>query len=214
MGQTMGRMPETWQGLLEERDRVLHWSSEVLARVQDNVTNEDTFLMDYDDDKIDGKINTWIKTNKTRVDETFNKFANAPNEIKNVVKTGIEKLFEEIQTKMRKDYRNAYNNIKKFNKNVDQLGADERKIHAEIQKLEQECAGDVQKFQKKFGPLRVKVFDNLRAGEKMIFKDKVLKTDFIKKVYDIDHKYSADCTKRIDKMLKDFEKSATKYETQ
>lgn len=96
MGQTMGRMPETWQGLLEERDRVLHWSSEVLARVQDNVTNEDTFLMDYDDDKIDGKINTWIKTNKTRVDETFNKFANAPNEIKNVVKTGIEKVINFI----------------------------------------------------------------------------------------------------------------------
>lgn len=24
MGQTMGRMPETWQGLLEEKNRVLH----------------------------------------------------------------------------------------------------------------------------------------------------------------------------------------------
>ena len=88
----MGRMPETWQGLLEERDRVLHWSSEVLARVQDNVTNEDTFLMDYDDDKVDAKIDTWIKTNQTRVDETFNKFANAPAELRNVVKTGIEKV--------------------------------------------------------------------------------------------------------------------------
>ncbi|CAL1676868.1 unnamed protein product [Lasius platythorax] len=213
MGQTMGRMPETWQGLLEEKDRVLHWSSEVLARVQDNVTNEDTFLMDYDDDKVDAKIDTWIKTNQTRVDETFNKFANASDVLKNVVKTGIEKLIEEVRTKMRKDYRNAYNDIKKFNKKVDQLGADERKIHADIQKLEEECAGDVQKFQKKFGPLRVKVFDNLRTGEKMIFQDKRLKTDFTKKVYDIDHKYSADCTKRIDKMLKDFEKCAIKQET-
>ena len=92
MGQTMGRMPETWVGLLEERDRVLHWSSEVLARVQDNVRNEDTFLMDYDDDKVDAKIDTWIKTNQTRVNETFNKYPNASNQLKNVVNTGIEKV--------------------------------------------------------------------------------------------------------------------------
>lgn len=65
---------------------------------------------------------------------------------------------------------------------MDQLGADERKLHAEIQNLEAECAGDTQKFQKKFGPLRVKVFDNLRTGEKMIFQDKRLKSDFTKKV--------------------------------
>lgn len=92
----MGRMPETWQGLLEEKDRVLHWSSEVLARVQDNVTNEDTFLMDYDDDKIDAKINTWIKTNQTRIDETFKKFPNAPDTLKNVVNSGIEKVINFI----------------------------------------------------------------------------------------------------------------------
>lgn len=90
----MGRMPETWEGLLEEKNRVLHWSSEVLARVQDNVTNEDTFLMDYDDDKIDAKIDTWIKTNRTRVDETFNKFSNAPEHLRNVVNTGIEKVID------------------------------------------------------------------------------------------------------------------------
>lgn len=96
MGQTMGRMPETWQGLLEEKDRVLHWSSEVLARVQDNVTNEDTFLMDYDDDKIDAKINGWIKTNKTQIDETFKKFPNAPDTLKNVVNSGVEKVINFI----------------------------------------------------------------------------------------------------------------------
>lgn len=94
MGQTMGRMPETWEGLLEEKDRVLHWSSEVLARVQDNVTNEDTFLMDYDDNKIDAKVDTWIKTNRTRVDETFNKFSSAPEQLRNVVNTGIEKVID------------------------------------------------------------------------------------------------------------------------
>lgn len=94
MGQTVGRMPETWEGLLEERDRVLHWSSEVLARVQDNITNEDTFLMDYDDSKIDAKVVTWIKTNQTRVHEMFNKFPNAPMQHKNVVNTGIEKVID------------------------------------------------------------------------------------------------------------------------
>lgn len=88
----MGRMPETWQGLLEERDRVLHWSSEVLARVQDNVTNEDTFLMDYDDNKIVAKINMWINTHQTLVDETFKKHAKATDVLKNEVKTEIKKV--------------------------------------------------------------------------------------------------------------------------
>jgi len=92
MGQTMGRMPETWAGLLEERDRVIHWSSEVLARVQDNVTNEDTFLMDYDDAKIDDKINAWIRNNQIRIDETFEKFPNAPVEYKDTVKNGVQKV--------------------------------------------------------------------------------------------------------------------------
>ncbi|XP_025993566.1 uncharacterized protein LOC105195451 isoform X2 [Solenopsis invicta] len=213
MGQTMGRMPETWTGILEERDRVLHWSSEVLARVQDNVTNEDTFLMDYDDDKIDNKIEIWIKTNQTQVEETFKKFPNASLSLKNVVNAGIEKISEEIRTKMRKDYQQAYSDIKKFNKKVDELGANERKLHAEIQSLEEECAGDTKKFQKKFGPLRLKVFDNLRTGEKMIFKDKRLKSDFTKRIYDIDHKHSAECVKQIDKLLKDFEKNVAKEET-
>ncbi|XP_011693968.1 PREDICTED: uncharacterized protein LOC105453584 isoform X2 [Wasmannia auropunctata] len=210
MGQTMGRMPETWEGLLEERDRVLHWSSEVLARVQDNVTNEDTFLIDYDDNKIDVKLDTWIKTNRTRVDEMFNKFPNASDQLRNTVNTGIEKLIEELRAKTKKDYQGAYSDIKKFNKKVDQLGSNERKIHAEIQSLEAECAGDTKKFQKKFGPLRSKVFDNLRTGEKMIFQDKKLKSDFTKKVYDIDHKNSTECVKRIDKLVKDFEKNAMK----
>lgn len=92
MGQTLGRMPETWAGLLEERDRILHWSSEVLARVQDNVRNEETFLMDYDDSRIDAKVVTWIKTNRTQVDETFDKFPNAPEQLRNVVNTGVEKV--------------------------------------------------------------------------------------------------------------------------
>lgn len=92
MGQTMGRMPETWTGLLEERDRVLHWSSEVLARVQDNVTNEDTFLMDYDDAKVSAKIDTWIKTNQIRVDEMLKKFPDASAQLKDTVTNGVRKV--------------------------------------------------------------------------------------------------------------------------
>ncbi|RLU21545.1 hypothetical protein DMN91_005918 [Ooceraea biroi] len=212
MGQIIGRMPETWAGTMEERDRVLHWSSEVLARVLDNVTNEDTFLMDYDDAKVNAKVDTWIKMNQIRIDEIFNKYPRASDQLKAVVTDEVQKLTEDFRTKIRKDYEDAYSDIKRFNKKVDQLGEEERKIHAEMQKLEEECAGDLKKFHKKFGPLRVQVFDNLRKGEKMIFKEKRLKTDFIKKVYDIDHKLSADCTNRIEKLLKNFEKSAIKEE--
>lgn len=85
-------MPETWEGLMEEKDRVLYWSSEVLAKVQDNIRNEDTFLMDYDEEKMDGKIDTWIKTNQIHVDEILNKFPNATTEIKDIIKNGIEKV--------------------------------------------------------------------------------------------------------------------------
>lgn len=101
MGQTMGRMPETWEGLLEEKNRVLHWSSEVLARVQDNVTNEDTFLMDYDDNKVDAKIDAWIKTNQTRIDEMYHKYPNAPAQLKDTVKAGIQKVISPVSRPLR-----------------------------------------------------------------------------------------------------------------
>lgn len=85
-------MPETWEEILEEKNRVLHWSSEILARAQDNITDENTFLMNYDDAKVDAKVDTWIKTNQTRVTETFNKFPNASEQLKNVVNVGIENV--------------------------------------------------------------------------------------------------------------------------
>lgn len=62
------------------------------------------------------------------------------------------------------------------------MGTEERKIHAEIEKLETECAGVTLSFQKKFGPLRLKVFANLRTSEKMLCQEKHLKGDFTKKV--------------------------------
>ncbi|XP_032690263.1 uncharacterized protein LOC116853318 [Odontomachus brunneus] len=212
MGQTTSRTPETWKDLINEKDRVLHWSSEVLARVQDNVTNEDTFLMEYDDDKIDAKIDTWVTINQARVEETLQKYLHASGECKTVVKTEIEKITKKLQVNIRKDYYHAYKDIRKLNKRVDLLGKNERKIHFKIQKLDEKCAGNTQKFLKKFRPLRAKVFNNLVIGEKIMFQDKRLKADFIKKVYDIDHKNSVNYAKRVKKLLRNFE-STTAAET-
>lgn len=83
---------------------------------------------------------------------------------------------------MRNDYRHAYTDIKNFTKKVDKLGKRQRKIHGKILELETICDGDVKRFQKKLGPLRVKTFENLRTGEKMMFEDKRLKTKFAKRV--------------------------------
>lgn len=94
----MGRMPETWEGLLEERDRVLHWSSEVLARVLDSVTGEDTFLIDFDDDKIDAKIDTWIQNNRTLINEMFRKYPNVQEHLKCKINEDIEKVTHLIST--------------------------------------------------------------------------------------------------------------------
>uniref|UniRef100_A0A6V7HZH6 Uncharacterized protein n=1 Tax=Bracon brevicornis TaxID=1563983 RepID=A0A6V7HZH6_9HYME len=74
MGQLITRMPQTWQDLMDERDRVLHWSSEILARIDDNINNEDTFLMDYDNNKIDEKVNQWISQHRVKQDEAFKVF--------------------------------------------------------------------------------------------------------------------------------------------
>lgn len=83
---------------------------------------------------------------------------------------------------MRGDYQRAYGRMKIFTKRVDALGIDERKIHAEIQNLESLCENDRKKFASRFGPLRKRVFRNLRTGEKMLFKEKKLRGDFTKKV--------------------------------
>lgn len=203
-------MPKTWEGLIKEKDYVLHWSSEVLARVQDNVTDEDTFLMNYDDDKVDAKIDTWISTNQARVDEMLHKYPHALDEYKTIIKTEVEELTVKLRANIRKDYYHAYKDIRKFTRKVDLLGENERKIHFKIQKLEEKCAGNAKKFQKKFRPLREKVFNNLIIGERTIFQSKRLKIDFTKKVYDIDHKNCASYAKQIEKLLKNFENFETK----
>lgn len=60
MGQRVGRMPDTWSDILEEKERVLHWSGEVLSRVNENVVAEDGFLAEYDNDAIEAKVTRWM----------------------------------------------------------------------------------------------------------------------------------------------------------
>lgn len=83
---------------------------------------------------------------------------------------------------MRNDYYHGYKDTVKFTKKVDLLGERQRRIHGKIQNLENTCHGSVKEFRRKFGPLRAKTFKNLRIGEKMIFQDKKLKSQFAKRV--------------------------------
>ncbi|XP_043265979.1 uncharacterized protein LOC122405360 [Colletes gigas] len=205
MGQTVGRMPDTWDSLLEEKDRVLYWSREVLSRVTDNVNQEESFQMDYNNEKIDKKVDLWIETSRARVDKVRSKHRNVPEECKIRVTREIEQIKEELKTKMRNDYQRAYANINKLTNKIDKLGIQQRKIHGKIHELESICDADVKRFQKKFGPLRVKTFKNLELGKRFLFEDKRLRLKFDKKVYDIDHKYLVKCAKRINKLIKNIE---------
>ncbi|XP_047345981.1 uncharacterized protein LOC124947617 [Vespa velutina] len=199
MGQVMGEMPTTMPGLKEERDRVLHWSGEILAKVSDNIRSEDTFLMDYTDEKLNQKVKVWIDKGMAQINQAWSKVPNITQECKNTTTAKVEK-----------EYESAYSEIKKFTKRVDKFGSEERKLHEAIQQVEDESGGDITKFQKKFGPLRVKVFKNLETGEKFVFEDKRLKDTFTKKVYEIDSKLASECEKKFEKFIKDIEKCVPK----
>ncbi|XP_078033376.1 uncharacterized protein LOC144468083 isoform X1 [Augochlora pura] len=202
MGQTVGRMPNTWNRLLEEKDRVLYWSGEVLARVADNVDQEESFQIDYGDDCIDRKVDSWIRANRDRVDKILGKRRNVSREFRARINREIEQVELEIRTKMRKEYRECYGEIRQLTKKVDNMGRRQRRIHAKIHELEDTCAGNVSKFQKKLGPLRAKTFENLVTSEKFLFQDRRLKRKFIKQVYDIDRKSMKACVKSIDTLTK------------
>lgn len=92
MGQVMGEMPTTIQGLKEERDRVLHWSGEILAKVSDNIHSEDTFLMDYTDEKLNQKVKVWIDKGTAQVNQALSKTPNITQECKNTTSAKIEKV--------------------------------------------------------------------------------------------------------------------------
>ncbi|XP_050593813.1 uncharacterized protein LOC126923911 [Bombus affinis] len=208
MGQTVGRMPHSWIDLLEEKDRVLYWSGEVLSRVADNVNQEESFLIDYGNESIDKKVDSWMESNQARIDRIFSKHPDLPEAYKIKVANELEQITEELTMQMRNDYYHGYKDTVKFTKKVDLLGERQRRIHAKIQNLENTCHGSVKEFRRKFGTLRAKTFKNLRIGEKMIFQDKKLKSQFAKRVHDIDHKNVEECAKCIDKLIKIIEKAA------
>lgn len=83
---------------------------------------------------------------------------------------------------MRHDYYHGYRDMDKFTKKVDKLGERQRKIHGKLLHIESICDNNIKEFRRRFGPLRVKTFKNLKSGEKMIIKDKRLKSQFAKRV--------------------------------
>ncbi|OXU26836.1 hypothetical protein TSAR_011937 [Trichomalopsis sarcophagae] len=173
MGQRqVGRMPENREALYEEWRRVLHWSAEVLARTDDNILEEDSFLTDYDCEKIAAKVDDWIVQVVGEVDADQPEFRELANEVK---------------YKMRKDYDAAYKDLRRFTKSVDHLADMQKSIHKKILDLEKIRPSDGSKFRRKFGRLRLRVFKNLRTTEKMMFRDRRLKKEFVGKVYDVDH---------------------------
>ena len=68
MGQRLGRLPESREALQTEHRRVIHWSAEVLAWVDENVEGEDSFLVDYDNDAIETKVDTWLEEQRFRIE--------------------------------------------------------------------------------------------------------------------------------------------------
>lgn len=102
MGQQAGKMPDTWEELMAEKDRVLQWSSEVLAQINDNIHNEDIFLMDFENAKIDAKVEKWIANNKTRIESTMAKFPDADDDSKGLIINGIPKVIFHISYIIRK----------------------------------------------------------------------------------------------------------------
>lgn len=82
MGQVVGNMPASWDSLLEGKDRVLYCSSKVLSRTADNVYQEELFLVDYNDESIDKKIESWMESNYARIDRIYSKHPNLPESYK------------------------------------------------------------------------------------------------------------------------------------
>ena len=198
----MGRMPKTWDGLLEEKHRVLYWSGEVLSKVADNVREEESLQIDYSSEIIDEKVDTWIQTNRAGIEKILSEQPDVSEEWGRRATSEIKQIREEFRLKVRNDYIDRYAALEKFTRKVDELGKQQRKIHWKIQNLEDTCAGDVKKFRKKLGRLRLQTFRNLRVGEKLMFQDKRLKGKFVNQVFKSDRKNMVDCARRFDKLIK------------
>ncbi|XP_015127330.1 uncharacterized protein LOC107048604 [Diachasma alloeum] len=204
MGQLVGRMPKTWEDLMEERDRVLHWSCEILARVDDNINNEETFLMDYDNKRINEKVNQWISEHRIQRDTILKEFIETSPVYREKINRGVIKISNEVRDKMRREYSESYKDIRKFTRRVDLLGEMQRKIHREILMLENSCKDNPKKLARKLAQLRTWVFNNLETSEKIIFVEKRLFDSFRKKAYVIDRKYREECYKLLEKLIRKF----------
>lgn len=90
MGQPMGKIPVNQKALERERWRILRLSAEVLARVDDNVNSEDSFLMDYDNEAISIKIDKWLDAERSRI-ASVNEVAARPDR-----EAELEKAFSQV----------------------------------------------------------------------------------------------------------------------
>lgn len=88
----MDHLAKTSEELMEERDLVLHYSSEVLARVAANINNEDTFLMDYDNERIEIKVNQFMANHRVRSNEGFRKFLDGNIYYRDRIEEGITEV--------------------------------------------------------------------------------------------------------------------------
>ncbi|XP_076300901.1 uncharacterized protein LOC143219024 isoform X2 [Lasioglossum baleicum] len=158
--------------------------------------------IDYGDDCIDRKVDLWIQACRDKVGRILCNRRNVSQERRTRIFREIEQVRAELMAKMRKDYYESYSEIRQFTKKVDSLGHQQRKVHAKIHELEDTCAGNVRKFRKKFGPLRVKTFRNLVISERFIFVDRRLKAKFVERIYDIDRKNMKTCAKSINTLTK------------
>ena len=67
MGQKVGKLPKDRDALYYEKCRVQQWSAEIIARADENIDEENSFLVDYDKASINNKVNKWLKTELSRI---------------------------------------------------------------------------------------------------------------------------------------------------
>ena len=92
MGQQIGKIPNTWEELMNEKDRVLDWSSEILAQINDNILDEEAFLKNYEIANVSDKVETWISNHKPLIESTMAMFPDEANDFKDSIIKGISKV--------------------------------------------------------------------------------------------------------------------------
>ncbi|XP_058796501.1 uncharacterized protein LOC131667227 isoform X3 [Phymastichus coffea] len=147
------------EAFLDEQSRVLRWSAEVLARTDENIDAENSFLLDYDAECIAGKVDHWIRRDAREGRENA---------------VALE-LGHELRRRLSREYQAAYADLRCFGTRVDRLADQQRRIHSRILELDPSQPA-------KLVRLRRKVRENLRKSEKMMFHDRLLRRQFIRKL--------------------------------